>query len=262
VEIDAGNVALLDKAAARITAARAVAVLTGAGVSAASGVPTFRGPEGLWRRFRPEELATPQAFARDPRLVWEWYDWRRRVIANCVPNAAHEVLARWARDVPACTVITQNVDGLHERAGLPGVVRLHGSIWEVSCWARCPLAPSRWRNETVPLPALPPRCPHCGGLLRPAVVWFGEALPIEALDRAEAAAAACDVFVAAGTSAIVHPAAGLVWTARARGAFTIEINPAETEASPEIDLALRLPAEAALAQLDARLRQGTSTAAP
>lgn len=262
MEIDPGIVLLLDRTAARIAAAREVAVLTGAGVSAASGVPTFRGMEGLWKRFRPEELATSQAFARDPALVWEWYDWRRRVIARCAPNAAHEVLARWSRRVPPCTVITQNVDGLHERAGLADVVRLHGSIWEVSCWSRCSSAPARWRDETVPFPALPPPCPYCGGLLRPGVVWFGETLPADALIRAEAAATSCDVFLTAGTSAIVHPAAGLVWTARAHGAFTIEINPTETEASPEVDLAVRLPAEVAFAELDARLRQGTRTAAP
>src|SRR5688500_16174551 len=140
--------------------------MTGAGVSSASGVPTFRGPQGLWRKFRPEDLATPEAFARDPGLVWEWYAWRRDKIAGCQPNAAHDVIARWSRD-PAGTgrvaVLTQNVDDLHGRAGTNGVVRLHGSIWELSCWTGCAAGRTPWRDDRVPLPVVPPRCPHCGG---------------------------------------------------------------------------------------------------
>jgi NAD-dependent deacetylase len=251
----------ISETAERLARASRVTVLTGAGVSAASGVPTFRGPDGLWRHHRAEELATPHAFARDPELVWEWYDWRRQVISRCAPNRAHAVLAAWCAHHPHWSVITQNVDGLHERAGLSEVVRLHGSIWEVACWEQCSGAPARWRDEAVPLPLIPPRCPHCGGLVRPGVVWFGEALPSSALARARAAAA-CDVFIAAGTSAVVHPAAGLVWEARGHGAFTVEINPEETGASHVVDLALRLPAEVALAAIDQELRQGTSTAAP
>src|SRR5579862_3875240 len=138
-----------------------ITVLTGAGVSTASGIPTFRGPEGLWRSYKPEDLATAAAFERHPKLVWEWYDWRRQVIAGKKPNAAHQVLAGWSRRYPRFTLVTQNVDGLHEHAGTNNVVRFHGSIWEVSCWNRCPASPNRWLDRTVPFPNLPPHCPHC-----------------------------------------------------------------------------------------------------
>ena len=164
----------LDRLAARLTPTSRVTVLTGAGVSAASGVPTFRGPDGLWKRHRVEDLATPQAFERNPAMVWEWYDWRRQLIARCQPNAAHRVLAAWSRRFPCFSLVTQNVDGLHERAGARDPIRLHGSIWDVGCWRRCTAAPARWRDDTVPFLALPPACPHCGGPLRPGVVWFGE----------------------------------------------------------------------------------------
>jgi NAD-dependent deacetylase len=246
-------------------------------VSAASGVPTFRGPGGLWRSFRPEDLATPEAFARDPRLVWDWYEWRRQTIAGCRPNRAHQVLAAWAARLPACIVITQNVDGLHERAARdlarahdsaasassrpsepvsakspPPVLRLHGSIWELACWSRCGGSPETWRDETVPLPDLPPRCPACGGLARPAVVWFGEPLDPDVLERADAATA-CDVFVTAGTSSMVYPAAGLVHRAKRRGAFTVEINPDATGATTAVDVALAGPAEQVFDELERRL---------
>lgn len=250
----------LDRVARRLESAARVTVLTGAGVSAASGVPTFRGSEGLWKRFRPEELATPEAFAANPSLVWEWYDWRRQLLAKCAPNPTHHVLAAWARRWPGLTVVTQNVDGLHERAGLEGVVRLHGSIWEVQCWAGCASSPDRWRDDAVPFPALPPRCPWCGDLLRPGVVWFGEALPTAPWERASLATA-CDVFITAGTSAIVYPAAGLIELAGARGAHVVEINPDPTPATEAVDAVLRMPAEVAFPALDRRL-QGTSTAAP
>lgn len=229
-----------------------VTVMTGAGVSAASGVPTFRGADGLWRSFRPEDLATPDAFARDPALVWEWYDWRRQTIAACQPNRAHEVTAAWARRFPGCTLITQNVDGLHERAGADDVLRMHGSIWEVACWTRCAAAPPRWRDDTVPLATLPPPCPHCGGPLRPGVVWFGENLDAAVLDRC-VEATACDVFLAVGTSAVVYPAAGLVDMARRHGALTVEINPEATPASRAVDVVIRDAAEVALAAIDDRL---------
>jgi NAD-dependent deacetylase len=237
------------RVADRLGRARRVTILTGAGVSAASGVPTFRGPEGLWRSFRPEDLATPEAFARNPRLVWEWYDWRRQRIAGCVPNRAHEVLAAWGERWPEYAVITQNVDGLHERAGSTRVIRLHGSIWDLACWSACGAAQRAWRDETVPFADLPPRCPSCGGVARPAVVWFGEALDPNVLARA-ATAADCDVFITVGTSSLVYPAAGLVHEARRRGAFTVEVNPDETAATPTVDVALRGPAETMLDRLD------------
>jgi NAD-dependent protein deacetylase/lipoamidase len=221
-------------------------ILTGAGVSAGSGVPTFRGPEGLWRQYRPEDLATPEAFARDPRLVWEWYAWRREKIAGCQPNAAHQVIAEWSKK--GSRVLTQNVDDLHVRAGTQGLVRLHGSIWELACWDRCAAGETPWRDERVPLPDAVPRCPHCGGLARPAVVWFGESLREEDV-AAAVEATTCDVFLTVGTSAVVHPAAGLARQAKTSGAFTAEINMEETPASSIVDVALHGPAEEILPRL-------------
>lgn len=224
-------------------------VVAGAGLSAASGVPTFRGPGGLWKDFRPEELATPEAFSRNPRLVWEWYDWRRQLIARCQPNRAHEVLAAWSRRVPRFALVTQNVDGLDERAGTQNVLRFHGSIWELSCWERCRKAPERWRDETAPFPELPPRCPQCGGLARPGVVWFGEAIDPGIL-AASREALECDVCLVVGTSAVVHPAAGLVLEAARLGAFTAEINPEPTEVSGELDLSIAGKAEEVLDEVE------------
>lgn len=241
----------IDTVVEALRTAERVTVLTGAGVSAASGVPTFRGPGGLWRQYRPEDLATAEAFARDPRLVWEWYDWRRQKVAACRPNRAHEVLAEWSRERGWRTV-TQNVDDLHVRVGTEGLVRMHGSIWEVSCWGRCRAAPRRWRDETVPLLDLPLRCMHCGGLARPAVVWFGESLDPEDM-RAALELTNCDVFVTAGTSAVVYPAAGLVHEARLAGAFTAEINLEPTPASPVVDVSLQGEAEVLLDRLHSAL---------
>ena len=237
----------------RLRAARAIVVVTGAGVSAASGVPTFRGDDGLWRQYRAEDLATPEAFAHNPQLVWEWYDWRRSVIAKCAPNAAHTTLAKWSAR-PGFTLITQNVDGLHERAGTSGVVRFHGSIWELRCAAECGAPP--WEDRTVPLPALPPSCPSCGGLARPGVVWFGESIDPDVLQRSSDAAGAADVFLSVGTSSLVYPAAGLLHVARRGGAFAAEINPGATGSSGNVDLAIAAPAEDALPMLDVRMRVG------
>lgn len=238
----------LREVARRLTRDARVTVMTGAGVSAASGVPTFRGAGGLWRTFRAEDLATPQAFGRDPRLVWEWYDWRRQVIAGCQPNAAHTVLARWSQR-PSVTLITQNVDGLHERAGARDVIRFHGSIWEVRCRAGCATSPAAWRDDTVPFHTLPPPCPYCGGIVRPNVVWFGEGIDQEVLDRC-LSATACDVFLTVGTSAIVYPAASLVHGAKRQGAFTVEVNLEATPASEALDLALQGPAEEILPAIE------------
>ncbi len=239
----------IDLLAAQIQGKSRVTVVTGAGVSAASGIPTFRGPGGLWRDFRPEELATPEAFERDPSLVWEWYAWRRELVAKARPNRAHEVLAAWSRRYPRFALVTQNVDGLHERAGTENVIRFHGSLWEVSCWRRCANSPARWRDETVPFPELPPRCPYCAGPLRPGVVWFGEAIDAQTL-AASSAALDCDVCVAVGTSAVVYPAAALVAGAGERGAFTAEVNPEATPASSLVDLAVPGRAEDVLDRLE------------
>ncbi|MBI2189141.1 MAG: NAD-dependent deacylase [Acidobacteria bacterium] len=233
----------------RIRAARRLTILTGAGISAASGVPTFRGQDGLWRQYRPEDLAIPEAFERNPRLVWEWYDWRRGKIAGCRPNAGHQVIAAWSETRPECSVVTQNVDDLHVRAGTRNLTRLHGSIWELTCWDRCAKGAAAWRDERVPLGELPARCPQCGGLARPAVVWFGEALRGDDL-RAALESTACDVFLTVGTSAIVYPAAGLVHDARRQGAFTAEINLEETPASGAVDVAIHGGAEVILPRLD------------
>ena len=235
--------------ARRFTPRSRITILTGAGVSKASGIPTFRGPDGLWRRHRAEQLATPDAFASDPQLVWEWYAWRRERVAACLPNGAHDVLAAWSRRFDQFLLITQNVDGLHERAGTRNVLRFHGSIWELQCWQACVDAPVRWWDETVPFPEMPPRCPHCGGLARPGVVWFGESIDPALLDRS-LAAMACDIFFTVGTSAVVHPAASLVAQARDRGAYTVEINLEATPASASVDLALHGPAEDLLGRLE------------
>ena len=236
-----------DAVARRISDARRVTTLTGAGVSSASGVPTFRGAGGLWREFRAEDLATPDAFARDPALVWEWYDWRRGLIAACRPNRAHEVLAAWSRERAGFSVVTQNVDGLHERAGTAHLTRLHGSIWTLQCWVACGARP--WEDLRTPLEPRPPRCPECGGLARPGVVWFGEMLDPADLAAADAACH-CDVLLVVGTSSVVYPAAGLTAVARSRGAFIVEINPEATPAAADVHL--RQPAEIALDEIARR----------
>ena len=247
---DAGIAALAE----RLRAASRVTVITGAGVSAASGIPTFRGSGGIWKNFSAVRLATPEAFDEDPRLVWEWYAWRRSVVARASPNRAHEVLSAWSRRYRAFTLVTQNVDGLHERAGTRNVIRFHGSLWELSCAARCAASPQRW-SDASELTDLPPICPHCGGIARPGVVWFGEAIPAPALSAASAALD-CDVCVAIGTSALVYPAAGLVGEAGRRGAFTAEINPEATPASGAVDAAIPGKAEVVLDRVEGLLSPG------
>jgi NAD-dependent deacetylase len=227
---------------------RSVAVLTGAGISAESGVPTFRGEDGLWRNYRAENLATPDAFYHDPQLVWEWYDWRRGLIADCRPNAAHHTLAHIERHFEDWTLITQNVDGLHQMADSRSVVELHGSIWRMRCTQGCQ-AP--WEDRTVPLAVaggVLPRCTRCGSLARPDVVWFGESLPGEALAAALAAAQRCQVMLVVGTSAVVHPAASLPLLALRRGAYVVEINPQPTPLSDAVHEVIREPATLALPQ--------------
>jgi NAD-dependent deacetylase len=209
---------------ARILQAKSVVVLTGAGVSAESDVPTFRGADGLWRKHRAEDLATPEAFGRDPRLVWEWYDWRRQLIAARRPNAAHQAIAALETHVPEFLLVTQNVDGLHRRAGSRRMAELHGSLWRVRCLAEGTVT----ENLAVPLPSLPPYC-ACGAPLRPDVVWFGEALPTDAIRQAWDAAESCDVMLVVGTSALVQPVASLPIVGKAHGAYVVEVN---LEATP------------------------------
>jgi NAD-dependent deacetylase len=219
--------------------ATSVAVLTGAGISAESGIPTFRDAlTGLWEKFRPEELATPEAFEANPRLVWDWYAWRRERVAKAVPNAGHRALVtieRRCREREVdFTLVTQNVDGLHRTAGSERVVELHGNIRRVKCFdSHHPV--ESWPEEGEQVPT----CPRCGSLLRPDVVWFGEALPPQALAAAMAAARTCDVFLCVGTSTVVEPAASLPFIAGESGASVIEVNLQRTPLSREASLSLR-----------------------
>jgi len=223
-----------------------VVALTGAGISAESGVPTFRDAQtGLWAKYDPRELATPAAFARHPKLVWDWYAARRAALAHVVPNPGHVALARMDALVPEFLLATQNVDGLHARAGSRRLVELHGNIARVRC-SREDRVVERW---TEPGDGLPPRCPHCGAWLRPDVVWFEEMLPAAALDRAEQAARRAEVMVVVGTSAEVWPAAGLAHTAKAAGARLVEVNPEATPLSRLADDVLRAPSGIALPAL-------------
>ena len=203
---------------ALLASARSIVVLTGAGISAESGVPTFRGPGGLWRQYRPEDLATPEAFANDPALVWEWYDWRRRKIAEALPNPGHAALVALEKRAPGFTLITQNVDGLHALAGSRRVLEIHGSLWRTRC-----LSCREVRERREPPDRIPPRC-ACEGLLRPDVVWFGESLPTELLERSIRAVEACDLMLVVGTSSLVQPAASMAGEALGRGKPVVEIN--------------------------------------
>lgn len=278
-------------------------MLTGAGLSAASGVPTFRGPGGLWnerspaggpparaeRAARPDgggerdedgahgpggerssgraghtdDLASAGGFQRDPRAVWEWTLERKRQIAGCAPNRAHELLADWSRRLPGFVVLTQNVDGLHDVAGTISVLELHGSIWEVGCALQCVESPRRWRDERLDYPRLPPTCVYCGAMLRPGEVWSCEQLPLERALRAAQAAQRCDVMLVIGTTAVVEPAASLIEMARSPSTLVVEINP-EPSASAAwlMDVVLRAPAVEALERLDEELRQDDDAGAP
>ncbi len=232
-----------------LRAARRVAVLTGAGISAESGVPTFREAQtGLWARYNPEELATPEAFRRNPRLVWEWYAWRKERVRQAEPNPGHLALADMERRITEFTLITQNVDGLHRRAGSQQVLELHGNLFRVKCFDEDRIVENWPDSEEIP-----PRCPRCGALLRPDVVWFGEILPASVLRAAEQAAANAEVFFSIGTSALVYPAADLPFTALAAGVMVVEINPQPTPLSPHVTYSLHGPAGAVLPKLVARV---------
>jgi NAD-dependent deacetylase len=204
----------------QLTAAKRVTVLTGAGVSAESGVPTFRDAQtGLWANFKPEELATPRAFRRNPRRVWEWYEWRRQRVAGVQPNPAHHALAEMNQLFPQFALITQNVDGLHQRGGSRNVIELHGNLTRTKCFDEGTVI-SSWPDTGD----VPPKCPNCGGRLRPDVVWFEEPLPEAEMEQAVEASRNCDVFFSIGTSAVVYPAASLPFEALRRGATVVEIN--------------------------------------
>jgi NAD-dependent deacetylase len=218
-----------------LRSAYSVAVLTGSGISAESGVPTFRDAQtGLWARYDPMELATPEAFTRDPRLVWEWYAWRRKLVEGASPNPGHEALAELERRVPEFALMTQNVDGLHRRAGSQRVIELHGNIMLSKCSREGVVVESRTDD-----PEVPPTCSHCGALLRPDVVWFGEMLPREAFEEALMAARNCDLFFAIGTSSLVQPAASLPFEALRGGVSVVEVNPDETPLTRHVEYGLQ-----------------------
>lgn len=250
----------LQQAADLLDDARLVAVLSGAGISKESGIPTFREAQtGLWARFDPEQLATPQAFRRDPDLVWSWYMYRRDLVSGAKPNPGHRAVAELETLVPEVVVLTQNVDGLHVEAGSTDVVELHGSIRRYRCFANCQGSPTVVGLKTVPHEAEhAARCPHCGDYLRPDVVWFGEMLPDGALERAFAVAERCNVMLVVGTSGVVQPAASLPLVALQAGAGIVEVNPTPSEITPLAHVVLHGPSGQVLpALLDAlRARRG------
>lgn len=229
---------MLEEAIAAIRKRRPkrVVVFTGAGVSAESGIPTFRGAGGLWRNFRAEDLATPEAFARDPQMVWEWYEWRRGLVREAQPNAAHLAIARLEEATGGVTVVTQNVDGLHARAGSRNLIELHGNLFRVRCTRE-----GTTREAIEPFRDMPPRC-SCGAMLRPDVVWFGEMLPPGAMERSAERIREADLLLVIGTSGIVYPAAGLVSLHRG---LSIEINPQASGVSSACTFAIPTTAAAA-----------------
>jgi NAD-dependent deacetylase len=228
-----------------LAAAKSVAVLTGAGVSAESGIPTFRDAQtGLWAKFSPEDLATPRAFRRNPRLVWEWYEWRRKLVAGAQPNPAHLALAEMERLFPRFHLITQNVDGLHQRAGSRNVIELHGNITRTKCSVEGTIV-STWQDTGD----VPPKCPACGALLRPDVVWFEEPMPEAEMEQATAASTTCDIFLSIGTSTVVYPAAALPAEALRSGATVLEINPQPTPFTAQAHFALAGAAGVVLPEL-------------
>ena len=228
---------LSDELIARLRDRGPTLALSGAGVSAESGLATFRGPGGLWEGRNPMELATPEAFRDDPATVWRFYAWRRKQAAAAAPNPAHRALAELERGRSEFLLVTQNVDGLHERAGSRRLVGLHGTLWR----SRCEAEGREFDDSRDEFETLPPRC-ECGEPIRPAVVWFGEALPVAALQQAEQAARRASLVLVAGTSALVYPAAGLPPMARAAGAYVVEINPEPTPLTSRVDEHLAGPA--------------------
>ncbi len=227
-----------------------VVVLTGAGVSAESGVPTFRRTGGLWREYSATSLAKPESFRADPKLVWEFYNYRREVLAPLTPNAGQYAIASLEDHFNRFTLITQNIDNLHRIAGSNEIVELHGNIWRVRCTnPGCERFTLAWENREVPIDPLPPQCDVCDSILRPHVVWFGEMLDPEQLRRALVAVDDCDYLIVAGTSAVVQPAASMPMTASRGGAFVLEVNPEPTEISPYMNEAVQEPSGVALPRL-------------
>jgi len=242
----------------RLASAREVAALTGAGISAESGVPTFRGADGIWAKMKPEELASMQGFLNNPALVWEWYAHRRKIIAEITPNRGHEALVRMERLYPKFAVITQNIDNLHRRAGSTVVHELHGNIERNFCMG----CGASMDNATVIARQGVPRCDQCGGMVRPDVVWFGEMLPEEVWAASVRAAQSCDMFFSIGTSAVVYPAASLPLIAKEAGAFLVEVNPEATPLTPATDEFLCGPAGEILPALCAQVEEAREETPP
>ncbi|MCP4593401.1 MAG: NAD-dependent deacylase [bacterium] len=240
----------VEQAADWIRSAERLSAMTGAGVSAESGVPTFRGAGGLWEGRRAEEMATPEAFRADPACVWRFYNMRRDRLLQCAPNAAHQALAEIEKDRTDFCLITQNVDGLHRAAGSRNVVELHGDIWIDRCGV-CDYAERVTEVSQAPIP----RCPKCDGMMRPGVVWFGETLPPDAIDAAQTAAAQCAVMLVIGTSSMVQPAASLAMVAQHHGAKVIEINPESTPLTADANLVIAEKAGTAMAAIAKALSQ-------
>lgn len=229
------DIEAISQVAERIKASTRVVVLTGAGISQESGVPTFRGADGLWQNFRAEDLATPEAFQRDPVLVWQWYDWRRSLIKPLAPNPGHYALVELEKRIPDFTLVTQNVDGLHKAAGSRDPIEMHGTIWRV----RCLECKNTFENRKVPITILP-KCEACDGLLRPDVVWFGESLDAKILQTIYTYLQKTQVMLIVGTSAMVQPAASFGMVAkRTAGAFVVELNRSRTHQSPLFDISIQ-----------------------
>lgn len=232
--------------------AKRVVALTGAGVSAESGVPTFRDAQtGLWEKYEPTELATPQAFLRNPKLVWDWYQWRREKVLAVEPNPGHLALVELAHLIPKFTLVTQNVDGLHQQAGSQDVIELHGSLMRAKCFDQHHIADC-WPDDSE---CRPPVCPQCGSQMRPDVVWFHEQLPDKAINEALSVSQQCDVFLSIGTSSLVHPAAALASIAIQSGATVIEINPNRTPLTAEATYMLQGPSGEVLPDLIVAMRR-------
>lgn len=221
----------------RIEKCKNLVVFTGAGISKESGIPTFRDADGLWKNFRVEELATPEAFERDPVRVWEWYLWRKEKIGQCKPNSCHLLVSRWEKEIENFWLITQNIDGLHRKAGNKKILELHGNIW----YTRCMRCNEVKEDLSTTSPSLPPKC-NCGGILRPHIVWFGEALDSDVLDKAIKASQEAEVFISIGTSTVVYPAASLPFVALQNGAYVVEVNPERTSLSPQANQCFHMKA--------------------
>lgn len=244
----------IEEVANRLKTCSRVLVLTGAGISQESGVPTFRGKDGLWETHKAEDLATPQAFERDPALVWKWYDWRRGLIKPLQPNPAHHALAALEERVRDFSLVTQNVDGLHRLAGSKNLIEIHGALWQV----RCTACGTKSENRDVPI-AIPPMCASCGGMLRPDVVWFGEALDPELLARVFRLLAHTELMLVVGTSGLVEPAASFGLFAKRSGAFVVEINRSRTPQSAFFDRSLEGKAGDILPRLVSSVTRETTT---